>query len=207
MFNQVLNHVSPALRQSQHGFMMGRSTVTQLLCFLQEIGSALDNGSQTDVVYLDFSKAFDSVSHKLLIKKLHSYGIEGELLHWFSSYLSDRSQRTVVGGALSKPLPVMSGVPQGSILGPLLFVIFVNNLPVRVSTHCSILLYADDTKCYRIVNDDNDAKKLQDGLDELHSASISSQLKFNDGKCESLSITRKRRPVESTWSGVLVNIS
>ena len=112
-----VNHLTKYLSTCQHGFLQGRSTVTQLLGFLHKIGSALDKGQQSDILYLDFAKAFDSVSHSRLVLKLHHYGIRGRLLGWFENYrLSSRFHSTVLQGATSTSLPVLSGVPQGRIL-------------------------------------------------------------------------------------------
>ena len=98
VFNRLYKHLAPVLQDAQHGFIRGRSTVTELLTFLHDIGAALDKGLETDVVYLDFSKAFDSVDHGKLVLKLKQRGVEGNLLSWLANYLSDRKQRTVVSG-------------------------------------------------------------------------------------------------------------
>ena len=106
----------------------------------------LDSLIQTDIIYLDFSKAFDSVSHRLLLHKLKMYGFNGRLLDWFTSYLSDRKQRVVVEGVESRWLNVSSGVPQGSTLGPMLFLLFINDMPKDVSSS-KLSLFTDDAKC------------------------------------------------------------
>ena len=118
-----------------------------LLDALDYIGSCLDQGGQVDTIYLDMSKAFDRINRQSLLQKLASSGIGGNLLNWFHSYLTNRRQRVVVTGATSDPLPVCSGVPQGSILGPALFLLYVNNLPEVVKSS-EVAMFADDTKVF-----------------------------------------------------------
>ena len=115
VLNNIKKHLFELVNPCQHGFITGRSCVTNLLETLDDIGSLLDSGGQVDVIYLDMSKAFDKVSHKLLINKLHRFGFGGQVLQWFRSYLTHRLQRVTVQGASSDLLPVTSGVPQGSI--------------------------------------------------------------------------------------------
>ena len=121
--NYVYPIISGDITDSQHGFINKKSTTTQLLSFYDYINKQLDKNIQTDVVYLDFSKAFDKVPHNLLIQKLQMYGFNGQLLEWLKSYLKDRKQLVSIDGIYSNYKSVVSGVPQGSILGPLLFVL------------------------------------------------------------------------------------
>ncbi|CAB3982691.1 Hypothetical predicted protein [Paramuricea clavata] len=133
----ILNNIKDQLYKSipacQHGYLTGKSCVTNLLEALDHVGSLLDHGEQIDLVYLDMSKAFDMVSHNRLIQKLYKAGFSGNLLKWFRSYLSERRQRVTVMGATSDELPVTSGVPQGSILGPVFFLLYVSDLPKLIS--------------------------------------------------------------------------
>ena len=140
------------------------------------------------------SKAFDKVSHVTLIAKLRQYHINGSLLEWFSSYPHDRRQRVTILGATSSEKPVSSGVPQGNILGPVLFLVHVNDLPDAVQ-NSSVACFADDTKIFRCVNSISDAALLQSDLTKLNSWSTSSGLAFNQLKCKCLRVTRKTQPI------------
>ena len=137
------------LSHNQHGFRKSRSCVTQLLDFVHSIAETLDNGGQTDVLYLDMAKAFDKVSHEKLIYKLEMYGIRNPLLDWFRDYLIGRRHRVIIDDVCSYWKEVHSGVPQGSILGPTLFIIYINDISQNLSEHTRLPLYADDAKCYR----------------------------------------------------------
>ena len=149
----------------QHGFVRGRSCLTNLLEAFESWTRLLDEGYEVDVIYLDYSKAFDSVSHKGLLTKLKFYEISGELYSWIESFLSGRKMRVQVGCVLSDWEDVLSGVPQGSILGPLLFVLFVNDLPDWVSSR--ILMFADDTKIWSRISNLAESAMLQKDLNCL----------------------------------------
>ena len=148
---------------SQFGFLRGRSTLQQMLVFFN---SLLNSASQTDVIYLDFKKAFDSVAHNELLCKLWKFGITGDLWQWVRAYLSNRVQYVSIGQSTSPMLPVISGVPQGSILGPVLFLIFVNDLPSTLS-FSKVLLFADDAKCIMPIYSLQDCLNLQTDLSRL----------------------------------------
>ena len=142
--------------------------------------SKLDGNDNINVIYMDFQKAFDSVSHERLLKKLYSYGIQGNLLGWIRIFLKNRKQRVVLNGAQSSTVIVTSGIQQGSVLGPVLFTIYINDLPdvVRNTTK----LFADDAKIYWVVNNVNDQDDLQNDLKQLDIWSQDWLLKFNPEK-------------------------
>ena len=182
IYDKVISFVSSTISSCQFGFRPKHSSTQQLILFLNKIHHSLTTHSQADVIYLDFKKAFDSVSHNELLVKLWSFGITGNLWKWFQSYLSCRYQRVLLNHCTSDLLPVLSGVPQGSILGPLLFLIFVNDIPDSVN-HSYMYLYADDTKCFRKVSSISDSLLLQEDLSQLSSWSQKWNLHFNSHKC------------------------
>ena len=195
VLRNLLSKLSHLLTSAQHGFVRGRSCVTQLSPALHDLGTSLDAGDEVDVVYLDFSKAFDSVPHGRLLHKLSLFGIQGPLHAWFTDYLHSRSQRVAIERTFSSWVPVTSGVPQGSILGPFLFLLYVNDLPDALSNSTSIALFADDAICSRVVRNSDDCTALQQ---DLNSVSIWSQdwgLSFNKNKREVLRISRKRNSI------------
>jgi hypothetical protein len=180
--------------EHQHGFRDKRSTVTQLIEVLDNWTRALDDGKCVDVIYLDFQKAFDTVPHIRLMNKLEAYGIDGKVRQWIGSFLSNRRQRVCVNGIYSEWAAVTSGIPQGSVLGPVLFVVFINDMPEVVSSICK--LFADDTKVYRDINTTDDNLALQDDLYHLSDWSDKWLLKFNNKKCKRMHIGGKNEKFE-----------
>ena len=168
----------------QHGFVPGRNCITQLLCCLEEWTMLLDSKFPIDILYLDFKKAFDSVPHKRLLRKLESYGIRGRLLSWIEDFLYGRKQRVLVGDQKSQWSDVKSGIPQGSVLGPILFAIFINDIPNGLKS--LVKIFADDTKCYRATRDVNDNITLQEDINNIYNWSEMWQLGFNLDKCHML---------------------
>ena len=169
------------MSSQQYGFCAGRSCELQLLVATNKWTAALSQHQNVDAVYLDLKKAFDKVPHQRLIKKLQAYGITGHLLAWFTDFLSDRRQAVQVDNAVSDWLPVISGVPQGSVVGPILFNIFVNDLPSRI--HSGILLFADDTKIERIISNQQDHDILQQDVQIASQWAHENQILFNIDKC------------------------
>ena len=134
----------------QHGFRKRRSCVTQLLHVMEDLSLLVENGCDIDVIYFDFRKAFDQLPHQRLLSKLASCGIAGNIIKWIADFLSNRCQKVRVGNCYSSKADVLSGIPQGSILGPILFTMFINDLPENISSQCKI--FADDSKLYGAAN-------------------------------------------------------
>ena len=196
---RLYEHVISAISLGQHGFLRNRSCATQLLQVLHKIGENLDSNIQTDIVYLDFAKAFDSVDHGLILAKLRQFGVHSNMLNWFTNYLTGRTQRVVVDGVASGWSSVTSGVPQGSILGPMLFVLFINDLPDIIPEKSETALYADDTKTFRKITCEDDARQLQQTLTNLATWSNTNNMRFNELKCKVLTVSRKKQPVDFTY--------
>ena len=154
---------------------------------MEDWSAVIEDGEPVDVAYLDFAKAFDSVPHKRLIGKLHAYGIRGRVLDWIAAFLLDRRQRVVIQDSKSEWAPVTSGIPQGSVLGPTLFTLFVNDMPQQVSS--CVKLFADDTKLYRRVT--NGSAELQADIDALVKWSKEWLLPFNNTKCRVMHLGRR----------------
>ena len=193
--SQIMDYLDKGniLHENQHGFRARRSCESQLLMTTDDIARHLDKGQQVDMGILDFSKAFDKVPHIRLSKKLQYYGIQGTTQTWINNFLKDRKQQVVVDNATSNTTPVTSGVPQGTVLGPTLFLIFINDIADNITS--PIRLFADDCVIYRPVLCQQDHENLQNDLNTLVDWSNTWQMEFNVKKCAIMQIgtsTRKR---------------
>jgi len=186
------------LVDSQHGFRKGRSCETQLILTVDDLAAVLEESGQTDTILLDFSKAFDKVPHRRLLLKLHHTGIRGRTLEWMGSFLSDRTQQVLVEGQRSQIGKVTSGVPQGSVLGPTLFLVYINDLVTNVQS--TVRLFADDTMLHRAIRTQADTSILQEDLNQLEAWESEWQMSFNASKCHVLTVTKKRKPLTATYT-------
>ena len=191
IYSSLYNHLeaNSILCDAQHGFRKNRSCETQLIITINEIASRLNLGEKVDVLALDFSKAFDKVPHARLFCKLDFYGIRGTYLEWIKDFLTDRKQQVIIDNKFSAPSTVISGVPQGSVLGPLLFQIFINDLPNNIES--LVKLYADDVLIMRSIITSEDHQTLQNDLTKLAHWSATWLMPFNLVKCEHLTVTNK----------------
>ena len=190
MYNHLINN--NILSNSQSGFRRGDSTVNQLASIYNSFCEAIDKGKEIRVVFCDISKAFDRVWHKGLISKLHSIGVRGNLLSWFKSYLHDRQQRVIIQGSSSSLLQIKAGVPQGSILGPLLFIIFINDIVNDIAA--DINLFADDTSLSLVVDTpDSSARILNSDLEKIHTWATRWLVSFNAAKTKTMILSRKHQ--------------
>ncbi len=195
---KLLDHLKQngLITNSQHGFIGGRSCSTNLLAALDSWTEILDEGGAVDTVYLDFAKAFDTVPHERLLHKLKGLGVSVQMLKWIRDFLSGRTQRVIIEGEQSEWKDVVSGIPQGSVLGPLLFVCFVNDLPNVVTS--KVYLFADDTKLLAQVPQDQAI--LQRDLDLLQNWSDKWQLNFNATKCKVMHMGKQLEPAKYTMT-------
>ena len=169
--DELLIRTSHLLDCRQHGFLNFKSCTTNLVNFTDKLVMSINDTQtlSTDVIYFDFSKAFDSVNHDLILHKLkYEYAIDGSLLNFLMNYLGEREQSVVLDGIKSSSKPVLSGVPQGSILGPILFSLFISDLPQGISEDTHLALYADDTTIWRSIRNKEDIVQLQKDINNLH---------------------------------------
>lgn len=182
----------------QHGFLPRKSCTTNLLELYDRLTTALHLGLPVDVIYTDFCKAFDKVPHQRLLHKLKAYGIGGQLLQWIEEWLTGRQQRVVVGEGKSEWENVTSGVPQGSVLGPLLFILFINDLAWELQNR--MLLYADDTKILGIIDNPQAHQQLQADIDACVAWSRIWAMEFNIGKCKTMHVGSKHNKSQHVYT-------
>ena len=192
IYSNIMDHLDQhsVLSDKQHGFCSKHSTETQLILTTHDLCKSLNNKSQVDMIIMDFSKAFDTVPHNRLLNKLKRYGINNKTHAWITKFLACREQRVVVSGEHSPWTHVKSGVPQGTVLGPLLFLIYINDLPNNI--HSTVRLFADDCVLYREINNQLDSQELQKDLDELTKWEHDWQRHFNPDKCFVMRLTHAR---------------
>jgi len=182
----IMSHLekNKLINQEQHGFMPGKSCCTNLLEFMERVTSAVDEGVPYDVIFLDFAKAFDKVPRERLLKKLSAHGIRGATLRWIRNWLTGRTQRVVLNGKSSSWEEVLSGVPQGSVLGPILFLIFINDLSGVARMIDAVRKFADDTKLGQRAGTVRDRECMQEALDNLCLWADRWGMQFNVSKCK-----------------------
>jgi len=201
--DDIVNHLegNKLLNNSQHGFRKHRSCTTNLIEFMEFVTAAADKGEAVNVVYLDFSKAFDKVPVKRLLEKIKAHGIQGEVLRWVTAWLTGRRQRVVLGNKKSSWKNVLSGVPQGSVLGPILFNIFINDIDEAVRNGQLIKKFADDTKVAQIIRGPLDRQQFQATLERLLEWSRTWAMPFNVEKCHIMHVGRGNPNFEYSMGG------
>ena len=186
----VIFNIKSVISSEQHGFMCGRSTTTNLLEFVTFCTEKLVDRSQVDCVFTDFSKAFDKLSHEILLFKLTKLGFNKNFVSWIESYLRQRTCKVVFNGCVSNILEIGSGIPQGSHFGPILFILFINDLPCMIK-HSKCLMYADDVKIFKPINNVGDCIDLQSDLMSFYDWCKTNRLSLNIDKCKVMGFTRK----------------
>ena len=197
--SNLMRHLAKhnVLAGNQHAFRKRRSCESQLILTTNDLAMNLDENNTTDMAVLDFSKAFDVIPHQRLLMKLDFYGIRRKNKQWISSFLTKRYQRVCVNGTSSKWLPVLSGTPQGTVLGPHLFLLHINDIHEKVTS--TTRLFADDCLLYRPIKSAEDEIALQQDLDTMVQWSKSWGMQFNPSKCKTMRVSRKRSPGTASY--------
>lgn len=182
-------YINNKINSSQHGFIKSKSTTTNLISYLNVIVPVIESQGQTDSIYFDFSKAFDLVPHNILLTKMGNFGLTNGYLSWLKNYLANRQSRVKVDNSLSDPFHILCGVPQGSTLGPLLFLIFIDDICERISSDC--LLFADDLKIFRQIKSTTDCLLLQRDIQAVVNWSVENGMQINNSKTFTISFSRK----------------
>ena len=198
--DHITNHMigNKLFTAKQYGFMSGRSTALQLLKVLDEWTEALDNGTGVDCIYMDYQKAFDTVPHNRLVSKLSAYGTGQNMIKWIKNYLSGRMQQVTINGKTSEWHKVTSGIPQGSVIGPLLFITFINDLPDIVQS--PVYLFADDTKIFRLIQNPEDRNTLQSDLTKLTDWTNKWLLRLHPQKCKCMKLGKSSNEGDHKYS-------
>ena len=185
--DNIMNHLQThnLISRTQHGFMPGRSCTSNLLEYLNQMTKALDQGYSFDVIMLDYQRAFDLVPFRHMLAKISSHGIGGDILQWITNWTSDRLQRCVLNGEQSSWASVTSSVVQGSVLGPILFTIFMNDLDIAINPTHNVLIskFADDSKLGKCIQNPDDCLRLQSALNDLVRWSSSCGMRLHPQKC------------------------
>ena len=199
LYSNIMSHLkrNNILCDNQHGFRQNRSCTSQLLITVNDFANTLNDGKQIDSILLDFSKAFDKVNHHKLCLKLNNCGVKGNCFKWIRAFLSGRTQQVALNDKFSSKKPVLSGVSLGTVLGPLLFLIYINDMPPYVKS--KIRLFADDAYLYRVIDAIEDSTILQEDLNQLQEWERLWDMEFHPGKGKSLTITNKTKPIWSTY--------
>jgi retron-type reverse transcriptase len=193
---------------TQHGFMPGKSCSTNLTYFMDKVTKAVDEGKAVDIVYLDFAKAFDKVPRQRLLNKLRAKGVDRKVVSWIENWLSNRTQNGCIQGEKSESCNVDSGVPQGTVLGPILFTVYIDNLEVEIVRRVLevlIVKFADDTKGAKVIESISDRDKLQEALDCLCDWADKWGMAFNISKCKIMHVGRNNPEYEYTMRGTALS--
>jgi hypothetical protein len=208
--DKLMQHLlsNSLIKDTQHGFMPGKSCSTNLTHFMDKVTKATDEGKAVDIVYLDFAKAFDKVPRQRLLNKLRAKGVDRKIVSWIENWLSNRTQNVCIQGEKSESSNVDSGVPQGTVLGPILFTVYIDDLEVEIvrrMLEVLIVKFADDTKGAKVIESTSDRDKLQEALDCLCDWADKWGMAFNISKCKIMHVGRNNPEYEYTMRGTALS--